>query len=125
MNIALIGNGKMGRMIESLCEKDDALHVAGFVGPNDHASLDEIEDVDVAVDFSYPGNLDDLLACALARRMPLVIGTTGLSARTGRSHPQGKQRDPDRLGEQLFHGRDGALSVGENGGADAGGRIRY
>ena len=42
MNIALIGNGKMGRMIESLCEKDDALHVAGFVGPNDHASLDEI-----------------------------------------------------------------------------------
>ena len=83
MNIALIGNGKMGRMIESLCEKDDALHVAGFVGPNDHASLNEIEDVDVAVDFSYPGNLDDLLACALARRMPLVIGTTGLSAEQG------------------------------------------
>lgn len=79
MNIALIGNGKMGRAIDALCAQDDALHVAGFVGPGACASLDEMQAVDVAIDFSYPGNLEDLLACAVRRGIPLVIGTTGLS----------------------------------------------
>ena len=80
MNIALIGNGRMGRMIEDVCRKDETLHVAGFVGPGDHEMLEEIENVDVAIDFSYPGNLDMLLENAMARGIPLVIGTTGLSA---------------------------------------------
>lgn len=80
MNIALIGNGRMGRMIEDVCRKDEALNVAGFVGPGDHEMLEEIENVDVAIDFSYPGNLDMLLENAMARGIPLVIGTTGLSA---------------------------------------------
>ena len=79
MNIALIGNGKMGREIDALCAQDDALHVVGFVGPGACASLDEMLAVDVAIDFSYPGNLEDLLGCAVRRGIPLVIGTTGLS----------------------------------------------
>lgn len=79
MNIALIGSGKMGRMLESLCEKDDGLHVAGFVGRTGYASLTDMEQVDVALDFSYPGNLESLLVCAVAKKIPLVIGTTGLS----------------------------------------------
>ena len=83
MNIALIGSGKMGRMIESLCEKDDGLHVAGFVGRTGYASLADMEQVDVALDFSYPGNLESLLACAVAKKIPLVIGTTGLSEEQG------------------------------------------
>lgn len=83
MNIALIGSGKMGRMLESLCEKDDGLHVAGFVGRTGYASLADMEQVDVALDFSYPGNLESLLACAVAKKIPLVIGTTGLSEEQG------------------------------------------
>lgn len=83
MNIALIGSGKMGRMLESLCEKDDGLHVAGFVGRTGYASLADMEQVDVALDFSYPGNLESLLACAVAKKIPLVIGTTGLSKEQG------------------------------------------
>ena len=69
----------MGRMIESVCAKDERLHVAGFVGPGDHDMLEEIEHVDVAIDFSYPGNLDMMLENAMARKIPLVIGTTGLT----------------------------------------------
>ena len=80
MNIALIGNGRMGKMIESICQKDPALHIAGFVGPGDHEMLAEIAGVDVAIDFSYPGNVDMLLENAMAAGIPLVIGTTGLSA---------------------------------------------
>ncbi len=83
MNIALIGSGKMGRMLESLCEKDDGLHMAGFVGRTGYASLADMEQVDVALDFSYPGNLESLLACAVAKKIPLVIGTTGLSEEQG------------------------------------------
>lgn len=83
MNIALIGSGKMGRMLESVCEKDDGLHVAGFVGRTGYASLADMEQVDVALDFSYPGNLESLLACAVAKKIPLVIGTTGLSEEQG------------------------------------------
>ena len=83
MNLALIGNGKMGRMIEALCAQEDDLRVAGLVGPGDCDALDDIADVDVAVDFSYPGNLAMLLETAVRRRIPLVIGTTGLSDAQG------------------------------------------
>ena len=78
MNIAVIGNGKMGRMIETVCAQAENLRVAGFVGPGACASLDDIPDADVAIDFSYPGNLTMLLDCATRRGLPLVIGTTGL-----------------------------------------------
>lgn len=83
MNIALIGNGRMGSMIDSLCAKEDNWNVVGFVGPGACDSLAEIEGADVAIDFSYPGNLTDMLQTALERRLPLVIGTTGLSAAQG------------------------------------------
>lgn len=79
MNIALIGNGRMGQMIDALCVQDEQLHVVGFVGPGACASLDEMADVDVAIDFSYPGNVERMLDCAVRRQIALVIGTTGLS----------------------------------------------
>lgn len=83
MRIAVIGNGRMGRMIDEVCAGNGAFEVAGFVGPNACASLAEIADIDAAVDFSYPGNLEDMLQNAVNRRLPLVIGTTGLSAGQG------------------------------------------
>ena len=39
MKLALIGNGKMGRMIESLCGPESGFEVIGLVGPGDAASL--------------------------------------------------------------------------------------
>lgn len=83
MNIAVIGNGKMGRMIDAVCAQADDLHVVGFVGPGACATPDKLPGADVAIDFSYPGNLEMLLDCALRRKMPLVIGTTGLTEAQG------------------------------------------
>jgi len=83
VNLAVIGNGRMGKMIESVCAQGDDFCVAGFVGPGDHAHLGEIANADAAIDFSYPGNLDMVLMEAVARRLPLVIGTTGLTAEQG------------------------------------------
>ena len=80
LRIGLIGNGKMGRMIDSICAQDEHFAVAGFVGPGACETLGELADLDVAIDFSYPGNVTMMLEDALRRNLPLVIGTTGLSA---------------------------------------------
>ena len=79
LRIGLIGNGKMGRMIDSICAQDERFAVAGFVGPGACQTLGELTDLDVALDFSYPGNVTMMLEDALRRNLPLVIGTTGLS----------------------------------------------
>ena len=79
LRIGLIGNGKMGRMIDSICAQDERFVVAGFVGPGACQTLGELTDLDVALDFSYPGNVTMMLEDALRRNLPLVIGTTGLS----------------------------------------------
>lgn len=83
MRLGIVGNGRMGRMIDTLCAQGDEFEVAGFVGPGACASLADIEAIDAAIDFSYPGNLDMLLAVGRARRLPLVIGTTGLDKAQG------------------------------------------
>ena len=83
MRIAVIGNGRMGRMIDSVCVKGTDFEVAGFVGPGACETLDEISGIDAAIDFSYPGNLEMVLESAVRRKLPLVIGTTGLSAQQG------------------------------------------
>lgn len=79
MRIAVIGNGRMGRMIDAVCAQGGDFEVAGFVGPGACAALDEIQCIDAAIDFSYPGNLTMVLETAMRRNLPLVIGTTGLT----------------------------------------------
>lgn len=83
MKIAVIGNGRMGRMIETILSKDAELSLAGFVGPGEHDSPADIDDAQAIIDFSYPGNLEMTLDCAVQKKLPLVIGTTGLSAAQG------------------------------------------
>ena len=72
MRIALIGYGRMGKMVaECICQSDD-LDLAGIVDLEQLHSLSHVESTDVAIDFSYPGDLDDVLRCAKARSIPLV-----------------------------------------------------
>ena len=83
MRLVVIGNGRMGKMIGAVCQKDGAFEIAGYVGPGDCERLGEIGGAEAAIDFSYPGNLEMVLTDATARKLPLVIGTTGLSAEQG------------------------------------------
>ena len=83
MNIAVVGCGKMGRMIEAVCVRREDVQIAGFVGRGGCASLDELEEMDAALDFSHPDNLNGLLESAARRKIPLVIGTTGFSDAQG------------------------------------------
>ena len=94
MNIAVVGCGKMGRMIEAVCARREDVQIAGFVGRGGCASLDELEEMDAALDFSHPDNLNGLLESAARRKIPLVIGTTGMSGAQGEAIRAASRRIP-------------------------------
>lgn len=81
-------NGKMGRMITEIVKnEEDAVIAAGvdkFTGiPNDYPVFAEITqcdvDVDVVIDFSNAGAVDELLDYCVKKSLPVVLCTTGLS----------------------------------------------
>ena len=81
-------NGKMGRMITEIVKnEEDAVIAAGvdkFTGiPNDYLVFEEITqcdvDVDVVIDFSNAGAVDELLDYCVEKNLPVVLCTTGLS----------------------------------------------
>lgn len=81
-------NGKMGRMITEIVKNDeDAVIAAGvdkFTGiPNDYPVFEKITqcdvDVDVVIDFSNAGAVDELLDYCVEKNLPVVLCTTGLS----------------------------------------------
>lgn len=81
-------NGKMGRMITEIVKnEEDAVIAAGvdkFTGiPNDYPVFEEIAqcdvDVDVVIDFSNAGAVDELLDYCVEKSLPVVLCTTGLS----------------------------------------------
>ncbi len=81
-------NGRMGRVVSGLCEKDpDANIVAGIdVTGGESGSFPVFTDInscsteaDVIIDFSLPSGTDKLLDYAVSRSIPVVLCTTGLS----------------------------------------------
>ena len=81
-------NGKMGRMITEIVKnEEDAVIAAGvdkFTGiPNDYPVFEESAqcdvDVDVVIDFSNAGAVDELLDYCVKKSLPVVLCTTGLS----------------------------------------------
>lgn len=81
-------NGHMGRVVEDICNADPDIQVAaGFdiLGSGDRdfpvfsSPAQYSGPADAAVDFSHPAALENLLAWALERNVPLVLATTGYS----------------------------------------------
>jgi 4-hydroxy-tetrahydrodipicolinate reductase len=79
MRILLLGHGRMGTLVESLAPAYGAT-VAGVIdehsGPNAIATGD-FADVDVAIDFTLAEAVPKNLPQLAARRINVVIGTTG------------------------------------------------
>ncbi|MGI6030550.1 MAG: 4-hydroxy-tetrahydrodipicolinate reductase [Eubacteriales bacterium] len=90
VRIVLSGcNGKMGQVITRLCEAAEDVTIVAGVDINTRqmstypvlASAAEFTgEADVIIDFSHPSSLSPLLEMAVARQIPAVICTTGLSA---------------------------------------------
>lgn len=102
MNIAVVGCGKMGRMIEAVCARREDVQIAGFVGRGGCASLDELEEMDAALDFSHPDNLNGLLESAAREKNSAGHWHDGVQRRTGRGHSRGWAEASRLYGRIIF-----------------------
>jgi 4-hydroxy-tetrahydrodipicolinate reductase len=104
MQIAIVGNGKMGRAVAALAEERG--HVVRVIGREENAggaalTRGRLDGVDVAIEFTRPdavvGNLEHLIEAGV----PTVTGTTGWTAELPRI-------------ERLVRSRGGALLYAAN-----------
>ena len=86
MKLLIVGYGRMGRMVEELAVSD-GVEITGRVDQG----RDEWANADVAIDFSTADALLSNFAQYSARRMPVVIGTTGWNAQVERLRAEAKQ----------------------------------
>lgn len=78
MEIAIVGRGRMGRMI-SECALERGITVRGIYSPENIAELGASPRADAIIDFSAPSALPAIETCVRRTGTPLVIGTTGYS----------------------------------------------
>ena len=76
MNIALLGYGKMGRLIEKIAIKKGHTIVSYSNKKNPIENLN-LSNVDVAIDFSTPDSAYNNISFVLNKEIPVVSGTTG------------------------------------------------
>lgn len=78
MKLALIGYGKMGKMIESIAL--DRNHEIVLIIDQDNANeltTENLQKADVAIEFSTPDTVLNNIETCIKAGVPLVVGTTG------------------------------------------------
>ncbi len=100
MKLALLGNGKMNRLIADLAPAYSHEIIACFSRTHgtlqDHPS--KLESADLAIDFSHSSVVLNHLDICLSLRKPLVIGTTGWEEHL----PLAKLKVKEKQGSCLF-----------------------
>lgn len=78
MKFAILGYGKMGKMVEQLL-KDDRQEVVATIDNEEEwtSRLDAFKTADVAIDFSMPSVAVANMLKAFEHKVPIVVGTTG------------------------------------------------
>ena len=76
MNIAILGNGKMGKLIDKLATEKGHNIIATSSSSNPANSL-KLSTVDVAIDFSTPTTAFENISYAINYGVPVISGTTG------------------------------------------------
>lgn len=78
MKIVLLGYGKMGQMIEKFAQKRGHEVVLIVDADNrDNITVEDLEDADVAIDFSTPDAALSNISLCFEANLPIVVGTTG------------------------------------------------
>jgi 4-hydroxy-tetrahydrodipicolinate reductase len=81
MKLLLIGHGRMGRLVEALAGEHGCSIAGVFTEESPPGALaHEFPDADVAIDFSLADAVTVNLQTLAARRLSVVIGTTGWQA---------------------------------------------
>ena len=75
MKIALLGYGKMGKVIERIALERG--HQIAFIKASSTNSFDGLENVDVAIDFSVPSSAVENITTCFSKNIPVISGTTG------------------------------------------------
>jgi 4-hydroxy-tetrahydrodipicolinate reductase len=101
MRIALIGYGKMGRLIASLAEEQGDEIVAKIDETNERDLAEMLKSADVAIDFSTAEAVKRNVKACLSAQVPLVEGTTSWS-------------DEKEAIRQLVEEQNGAFVFGAN-----------
>ncbi|MEO5910670.1 MAG: 4-hydroxy-tetrahydrodipicolinate reductase [Pelobium sp.] len=78
MKLALLGYGKMGKMIESIA-LDRGHEVVLIIDENNSQDMtaENLKNADVAIDFSTPHSVLANIEACINARLPLIVGTTG------------------------------------------------
>lgn len=76
MNIAILGNGRMGKRISELAIERGHKIVATSSSQNPTNTLD-LNSADVAIDFSIPSTAFENISYAINSGVPVISGTTG------------------------------------------------
>lgn len=79
MKCAIIGKGRMGSLIRETLEQKGHEVLAMADVTNKEDVLDQLDAIEMVLDFSHPDNLNWLLPALCEKEIPLVEGTTGLS----------------------------------------------
>lgn len=78
MNIALLGYGKMGRIIEQFATERGHTIVLKIDAFNvDELTVENLRKADVAIDFSQPDSVLNNIKNCFEAKVPIVVGTTG------------------------------------------------
>jgi 4-hydroxy-tetrahydrodipicolinate reductase len=79
MKIALLGYGKMGRMIEDIGHKSSLHEIVLKINSSNRQALtkEQLSDCEVAIDFSTPASVIANIQLCLEAGVPMVIGSTG------------------------------------------------
>lgn len=78
LNIAIIGYGRMGRIIEKIANKRG--HIIGRIIDQDQQELlsaEGLKGIDVAIEFTHPEQAEHICRSCLQLGVPIVSGTTG------------------------------------------------
>jgi 4-hydroxy-tetrahydrodipicolinate reductase len=82
MNIALIGYGKMGKIIESIAvSKGHSVTLKIDITNADMLTLENLQQCDVAIEFTGPHSAFDNVMKCLEANIPVVCGSTGWLSR--------------------------------------------
>ncbi|MBN1895294.1 dihydrodipicolinate reductase [bacterium] len=110
LKVALLGYGKMGKIIEQIAERHQIAVVEKYedvrplrAGPESEAAL---KDVPVLIDFSVPDAVFGNVEAAAALKKNLVIGTTGWHSRL-----EEVMRLAEKSGIGIVHGNNFSLGV--------------
>ncbi len=108
MKIALLGYGRMGKMIESIAlDRGHEIVLTIDQDNNDELNLENLARADVAIEFSTPDAVMNNIGECIKAKTPLVVGTTGWYG-----HLQTVKDDCEAAGSTVMYGSN--FSVGVN-----------